>query len=240
MMTVRDYCAAMSALEFADPVAMIGAGRAVVLAPHPDDETLGCGGLIAALCAAGRPPVVVILTDGAGSHPDTPAFPTERLVALRRDEARQAVTLLGLPAADLVFLDQPDAALAREGAVLDEVIGLIRREGCTAVFASSPHDPHCDHVAAAALAAQAAAAVGVSLWYYPVWTWMREPDEAIGADGVAGWRLDIGAVGELKQAAISAHRSQYGAAIPGLAAGFALPPGLLAIAARNFEVFVAP
>ncbi len=50
---------------------IIGGGTCLILAPHPDDESLGCGGLIAACVAAGRSPLVVILTDGAGSHPNS-------------------------------------------------------------------------------------------------------------------------------------------------------------------------
>ena len=53
---------------------IIGGGTCLILAPHPDDESLGCGGLIAACVAAGRSPLVVILTDGAGSHPNSRRF----------------------------------------------------------------------------------------------------------------------------------------------------------------------
>src|ERR1700712_4437889 len=75
---------------------VIGSGTCLILAPHPDDESLGCGGLIAACVAAGPPPIVVILTDGAGSH-HSPSYPPERLRAVREQEARQAVAHLGLP-----------------------------------------------------------------------------------------------------------------------------------------------
>ncbi len=45
----------------------------VVLSPHPDDESLGTGGLIAAACARGQRVDVVLVTDGAGSHPKSHA-----------------------------------------------------------------------------------------------------------------------------------------------------------------------
>src|ERR1700759_4483419 len=77
---------------------IIGEGTCVILAPHPDDESLGCGGLIATCAAAGRPPLVVILTDGAGSHPHSRMFPPDRLRACRAREVRTAVGMLGLEA----------------------------------------------------------------------------------------------------------------------------------------------
>src|ERR1700733_9497152 len=94
---------------------IIGHGTALILAPHPDDESLGCGGLIATCAAAGRPPLVAILTDGAASHPNSRAFPPDRLRAQRALEARTAVVHLGLSPDRLVFLDQPDSAAPSQG-----------------------------------------------------------------------------------------------------------------------------
>jgi LmbE family N-acetylglucosaminyl deacetylase len=239
MMTIAACCAAMDALPFEDPDAMVGSGRALILAPHPDDESLGCGGLIATLCARGRPPLVAIMTDGAGSHPATQAFPAERLIRLRRDEVRLATQCLGLPAAALVCFDWPDAALPAGGTVVDDMVSLIRREGCSAIFAPSPLDPHCDHVATAAIAAQAAAATELPVWSYPVWALMRDPQDEVAVEAITGWRLDIAGHLAAKRAAIEAHRSQHGAAIADLPAGFRLPPEMIARFTRPFEIFIA-
>ena len=70
---------------------VIGTGTCLILAPHPDDESLGCGGLIAACCAAARPPLVVILTDGSQSHPQSNLHSPPKLAALREAEATEAV-----------------------------------------------------------------------------------------------------------------------------------------------------
>src|ERR1700742_5149972 len=83
---------------------VIGSGTCLVLAPHPDDESLGCGGLIAACVAAGRDPLVAVLTDGTGSHPGSLAFPPDRLRTLRAQEVRAAVGHLGLAAHRVVLL----------------------------------------------------------------------------------------------------------------------------------------
>ena len=91
-----DVLRCMESLPIADLDAITGGGTALVLAPHPDDESLGCGGLIAEACARGHPPVVAVLTDGTMSHPSSPSHPAPRLKALREAEARAAVESLGL------------------------------------------------------------------------------------------------------------------------------------------------
>src|SRR5271165_6675226 len=80
-------------------------GRVAVFAPHPDDESLGCGGLIARLKDEGSLVHVVVMSDGSGSHPNSRRYPGPKLAALRQTEARAAVARLGLdPASELEFL----------------------------------------------------------------------------------------------------------------------------------------
>ena len=68
----------------------------IVVAPHPDDESLACGGLIADAYGQGLRGKVVIVSDGAGSHPNSKAYPSDRLTALREEEAKRAGVELGL------------------------------------------------------------------------------------------------------------------------------------------------
>jgi LmbE family N-acetylglucosaminyl deacetylase len=56
----------------------------IVVAPHPDDESLACGGLIADASRQGLRAKIVIISDGAGSHPNSKAYPPDRLTALRK------------------------------------------------------------------------------------------------------------------------------------------------------------
>ena len=154
---------------------VIGAGACLVLAPHPDDESLGCGGLIAACCAAARPPLVVILTDGSQSHPESELYPPPRLAALREAEATKAVRILGLPAERLIFMREPDARAPHAGPAFDAIVRrlviCLRTFGCSAIAAPWRHDPHCDHEAAARVAREAAAIAGVKQVAYPIWGW---------------------------------------------------------------------
>ncbi len=219
--------------------ALLPGGPALVLAPHADDESLGCGGLIAEACAQGRPPVVAILTDGVGSHPNTPPA---RLRALREREAAAATGLLGLPRDRLHFLGLPDTAAPLAGPGFERAVAelarLFRHGGCGVVVAPWRHDPHCDHEAAAAMAIALARAEGVRLLSYPVWGWTLPLDAVLPRAAVDGWRLDISAHLAAKRRAIAAHASQHGGLVDDDPGGFQLPPGLLAVFERPYEVFL--
>ncbi len=224
---------------------IIGGGTCLILAPHPDDESLGCGGLIAACVAAGRPPLVVILTDGAGSHPNSKSFPPARLRACRAQEVRDAVGILGLGEDRLVCLNQPDAAAPIDGpgfeAVMATLLALTGKEPrCSAIVAPWRYDPHCDHEAAALLGVAVASGAGIKHIAYPVWGWTLAADAAIPETVIGGFRLDIGRFLVAKRDAIQAHRSQYGDLITDDPEGFRLPAGLLSVFEVPFETFVVP
>ncbi|MEJ1157410.1 PIG-L deacetylase family protein [Prosthecomicrobium sp. N25] len=96
-------------------------GRTLVIAPHPDDEILGCGGTMARLAEAGLPVYVAVVTEGRA-----PAFPPEQVARVKAEAARAHAHLgvretlwLGQPAAQLS--EHPHAALnaAIRKAVLD-------------------------------------------------------------------------------------------------------------------------
>lgn len=199
-------------------------GPMVVVAPHPDDETLGCGGVIALAAAAGRSVTVAILTDGAGSHPGSIAWPPARLARHRRQEARNAVSILGgegvklqtFPGRDGRLTDYMDAASVWLSALLAET-------GAASVFVTWDADPHPDHQAANQIVKQATAGTGVTAWAYPVWGLTLPSDAAAGeiADCV---NLDIQNVGDRKRRAIHAHRTQVSDLIADCPNGFRLSP----------------
>ncbi len=84
------------------------ASRVLVIAPHPDDEVIGCGGLIAQLRRAQVGVRVVIVTDGTASHRSSTRYPAQRLARLRAVETRRALAQIGVTAADIVFCAFPD------------------------------------------------------------------------------------------------------------------------------------
>ncbi len=212
---------------------LLGGRRALILAPHPDDESLGCGGLIAAACAAGLAPEVVILTDGAASHPGSRTHPPLRLARLREAEARAALAILGLPACHAHFLRQPDNALAVDGAIIDRLVEI--GAGCGVVIGPWAGDPHCDHTAAAMIAQAVAIRTGMALLSYPVWGRLRK-DGALRE--LPALRLDISPQLAVKTRAIAAHESQYGGVIKDSPEAFCLPAELLAVFAQPYEIYL--
>nr|WP_256731293.1 PIG-L deacetylase family protein [Sphingomonas sp. dw_22] len=203
---------------------MTGPGAVLVLTPHPDDESLGCGGAIAAASRAGKSVLVVELTDGRMSHPNSRLFPRDRLIALRRAELTEVVGRLTPGAADVVMLGFPDqgapAAPADRAEVRTRLLRMIDSRGVSAIWTTWEKDPHPDHRCAARIAREV---VGVQprlkLWRYPVWG--RFVDDVL-EPGDSLYRFDTTAFRAEKMAAIDAHRSQMTNLIPDDPEGFVM------------------
>ena len=233
--------------------ALTGFGNTLVVAPHPDDESLACGGIIALLNARTGSDIlrVLILTDGTGSHPHSRQFLAPARRKLRENETERALARLGCtdPRETVTFLGLPDGALpdAPGTPAFEQAAGEIAR--CLSAFAVRTvlvpwrRDPHRDHRAAfqlvtAAAASAACDAAPLRVIEYPVWIWERgEPDDAPRADETHAWRLDVSAVHEAKQAAIREHRSQLGLVIADDPTGFTLSPDMLEHFTRPWELF---
>lgn len=242
MITAADALQAMAALPLVPLAAVTRNEPVVILAPHPDDETLGCGGLIAAASAAGHPPFVLILTDGTGSHPNSQSFPPQRLKAVREQEARNAVAILGLPVDRIGFLGLRDTAAPVDGAAFEAAVAAIHSRidsfGATTVLAPWQHDPHCDHLAAHRMADEVTARRRLRHLAYPIWGWTLAPGTVLPGPAPHGMRLDITDHMAAKHRAITAHASQYGRLIADDAKGFQLPPNLLEVFSRPYETFL--
>ena len=158
----------------APPAARFPRSRAdtplVVVAAHPDDETLGAGGLLARTARAGLDVDVVVATDGEASHPDSPTYSPADLARWRAKEVEQAVALLA-PDAHLHLL-APAGRRARPPRRrrwrerIEPLVGNGFR-----VVAPLRGDAHPDHETAGRVAARVAAKRGAELLEYPVWAW---------------------------------------------------------------------
>lgn len=151
----------LPALPLAPPPAHV-----VAVAPHPDDEVLGVGGLLALLAAGGSRTTVVAVTDGEASHPGG-SVPAAALAVRRVAETRAALAALGVPA-DVVRLGLPDGGA---GDLEEPVLEALRGTGATWVLGPWEGDGHPDHEAVGRACARAAGRDGARLLAYPVWAW---------------------------------------------------------------------
>lgn len=214
----------------------------LVLAPHPDDESLGCGGLIAQCCARRQDIHVLVLTDGSASHPRSATYPASRLVALRRSETIAAMATLGLPAERVAFLDLPDGRAPLRGRRFKDaakrIADMAHSFSVATICTTWMHDPHPDHVAAYRLGVSAATVVGARLLSYPVWGWTLGERNWLPRTRIHGMRLDVSSHILAKREAIACYRSQIGDLIEDDPSGFRLTPEFLALFERPFEVFM--
>jgi len=213
----------------------------LVLAPHPDDESLGCGGLFAACHDDGLPAYAAFLTDGAASHPHSREYPRARLATLREAEARSALASLGVADDRIEFLRLRDGEAPTRGRMFDSVTqslaGFARARGIQTICTTWEHDSHPDHRAAWRVGRQVARTLDVRLLCYPVWGWTIPPNTWLPATPIAGARLDITRYLAAKRRAIACHRSQRTDLISDDPTGFRLSDAMVALFERPFEVF---
>lgn len=149
---------------------------AIVFAPHPDDETLGCGGTILKKKRAGADIHIVVMTDGRTSH--SHLIPAEELIAIRAAEAVAAGQMLGVPAAQVTLLGFEDGRLGhQQAAAIPQVTALLERIQPDEVFIPYVNEPPADHVATnwIVLAALVALDKPTLVYEYPIWFWHHWP-----------------------------------------------------------------
>jgi LmbE family N-acetylglucosaminyl deacetylase len=128
------------------PARALVLGPAVVVAPHPDDEVLGCGGLIAAHREAGAEVTVILLTSGARGDPAGREDPAA-LAARRVAESRAALERLG--GASILLLDLPDGGLESLPGLAGLLEARIQELAPRTLLFPSPFEIHPDHLSAA-------------------------------------------------------------------------------------------
>lgn len=182
------------------PELAISTRPVVVVAPHPDDETLAVGGLIAMLDERDVPVSVLAVTDGEASHPSEPD-----LARKRRSEQEDALAELGF-AGDLVRLALPDSGLDDHRADIRREL-VERCDTDTVLVAPWEHDGHIDHDVCGSVARGVAAEVGATLLAYPVWAWQWLTPEELESAAVRKITLDDPARAA-KARALEHYRSQ--------------------------------
>lgn len=189
---------------------------AMIFAPHQDDESFGCGSLIALKRVQGVPVRVVFLTDGGKSY-GWDRMPPGDLAERRQQEALAALAALGVGAEAVTFLNHPDGELDRlsqedHQALVEKLTYLLGEFEPEEVYVTYRRDAHADHEAASQLVQAAIRQVGrpVHLLEYPIWSLYQPQQLNFAAPEFKSlYRLPIQAHQAQKLAAIACHRSQY-------------------------------
>lgn len=187
------------------------AERVLFMAPHPDDEVLGCGGTIAKFTSAAREVHVGYLTSGENGSRDVPAA---ELGVLREREARAAMSVLGVDPDNLAFLRIGDGQISPyDRKQVDAVIRLLRQVRPAMLYVPHGEDGSFDHQAACGVMLRAAdmagsqnfPGLGAAHWVpvllgYEVWSPISRP----------AYLEDIGPFTAAKLAALNCYSSQAG------------------------------
>jgi LmbE family N-acetylglucosaminyl deacetylase len=171
----------------------------LVLSPHPDDESIGCGGTIRKHVRDGDAVEVVFLTSGEKGGPA--GMEKKELICVRELEAGRAKEILGIHQVE--FWRQPDGNLTVTNEVIQRLVSKIKTARPQLVFVTHGNEHHPDHRAAAeltrrALASLAGKAARPRVFMYEVWTPLWRMDHIV----------DISDFVEIKRNAIRAHESQ--------------------------------
>ncbi len=233
----ESWSVALSTRDIA-ALSLPGPGHLIVLGAHPDDETLGAGGLICTAAAADWRVDVISVTAGEGSHPESPTHPAPVLAQVRERELREAVGRLA-PAATTSCLGFRDGSVADHvDEVVAHLVALIGLEGGDVLLCAPwRHDGHPDHEAAGLAARIAASRTDARLIEYPVWLWHWAQEDDVPWSYARSLALDA-PTRTAKASAIAAHASQVAPLSAAAGDEVMLGPALLEHFSRDLELFL--
>lgn len=154
--------------------------KTLVISPHPDDETIGCGGTILLNTANGNKVVVLVLTDGSGGNPQKKY---RDIKIQRKKEAMQSFKKLGVY--KHYFLERKDGQLNPDEETVTEVCGIIHSEKPQAILCPWPGETHPDHKASYAIVVKALEEAGIQMdiYLYEIWDALN-PNTYVDVTGV--------------------------------------------------------
>ncbi len=209
--------------------------RLVVIAPHPDDEILACGGLLASWAKQGFSIQMIAVTDGEASHGTQNSAARARLGTCRVAESYAGLHALGVLPSSAIRLSIPD------GKVSEHMPALVSRlqtmlQPHDLVVTTWRLDGHPDHEAASTATAQSCLSVRCRLLQAPVWMWHwgSPGDTRVPWANLVALDLQQDIIA-LKQQALRYHRSQLLDRSNGL--GPVLVPSIVERVARCQEYF---
>jgi N-acetylglucosamine malate deacetylase 1 len=207
---------------------------AMVFSPHQDDETFGCGGMIAWKREHAIPVTVTFITDGQGLGNSEDV--QNQIIKTRKQEAINALQILGVKPSEIYFLKKADGRLPdldneEKQQTIKQIAELLKRHQPEEVYVPHRKDCHRDHEATYQLVKDAIAQsqITVDLLQYPIWLFWRAPLFILLTlpDIAAAYYVSIASVQAKKNKAISAYCSQTSS----------LPPGFIQRFLCSHEIF---
>jgi LmbE family N-acetylglucosaminyl deacetylase len=196
--TEQDWLPMLTGLPPFDP----GNAPILFLSPHPDDESLGAGGLLAAQRERGIAITLVAITDGENAYADNAG-----LGRLRTREQTLAAAHLGISDDDILRLHIADSGVKSEqGALVERLLPHASSE--THILAPWPHDFHPDHEACGQTALELSRRTGARVTFYFFWTWHRGAPVLLEDLSLQAFPLTP-AQRAAKADALAFHRSQF-------------------------------
>jgi len=219
----EEWIAALSELPLWEPSSC----PTVILSPHPDDETLGVGGLLSALSSRGVDVRVIAVTDGEN------AYDGDRgLGPIRQREQEHALEEIGVCAEKITRLRLEDSGLNKfEEDLIRQLSACI--EPGTHLIAPWPGDFHPDHEVCGRAAQSVAASLGLQLTFYFFWTWHRGTPATL--DGLPLVAFPLTAEQVTRKGRALAH---HGSQLTHASGQPILPSYLLEPMKRQFEVYL--
>ena len=202
-------------LRFKSKPIEVSKKRAVVFSPHQDDETIGCGGMIALKRSLGIPVKVVFITDGRYGRPDW--IEADDVVQYRQKEANTALNILGIEPSQTEFLGEADGSLAQlspeqRNLLIAKLVEVLQSFEAEEVYVPHNHDGHPDHEATYSLVRSAieTSKMPIELLQYPIWMLWRNPlsSRKYLQKTSNAYRLFLGSFQKKKQQAIAIYKSQ--------------------------------
>lgn len=230
----RAWLARAEILELPEPISARADSRLVVVAPHPDDEVLACGGLLAAHVERGGKVAIIGVTDGEASHGDDPRWPPGPLGLARRGERVKGLAQLGVDAEAVTRIGIRDGEVTRQHRLLHHSLTALLRPD-DVVITTWQLDGHPDHEACGRVVGSVCAALGCTQLQAPVWMWQwsRPADTRVPWTRLRSFTLP-GAALARKTKALVEHRTQLSRRAQ---TGPVLGPAILARATRATEYF---
>jgi N-acetylglucosamine malate deacetylase 1 len=182
--------------------------RILIIAPHHDDEVIGCGGSVASAARKKKPVDILYMTAGFAGVPGVRA--KEKALAIREQEAIRAGKILGVR--KQFFLREPDRGLSCSLPVIKKIVRILRQGKYTTLLFPHSDETDRDHRVTSEIAREA-------FWlasskYY---SGLGDPNKAINAYLYEVWspmlsyhvKVDITGYCGIKKAALTAYRSQF-------------------------------